>query len=153
MGTGATNTANLQALAALGVTARVVTPGTIGVPLDGELRRRLNTTHQLVVRDVTVGPARECHCRRCGYTWKTKIATGNPVPLRCPNCRSAEWGRWRIFKCAWCGHEFETANLDARPARIFPVCPCCKLANWETGRPRGKTGWLDRLLAALAGTA
>jgi predicted Ser/Thr protein kinase/predicted Zn-ribbon and HTH transcriptional regulator len=154
MGAGAPNTANLQALAALGVTARVVTPGTIGVPLDGELRRRLNTTHQLVVRDVTVGPARECHCRRCGYTWKTKIATGNPVPLRCPNCRSAEWGRWRIFKCAWCGHEFESSDVETRRTeRLFSTCPCCGLANWDTGRPPGRTGWLDRLLAALAGTA
>ncbi|HKO25282.1 MAG TPA: protein kinase, partial [Chloroflexota bacterium] len=151
---GAQMAAHLQALAALQVQARVVTPATVPVLLDGELRRRLATTHQLVVRDVTVGQARLCHCRRCGYAWKTTKAPGEPVPLRCPNCRSPEWGRWRIFKCAWCGHEFDTADVHTRrPERLFPSCPCCGLANWESGRPPARTSWLDRLLAALAGTA
>ena len=151
---GAQLAAHLQALAALQVQVRVVTPATVPVLLDGELRRRLATTHQLVVRDVTVGQARLCHCRRCGYAWKTVKAPGEPVPLRCPSCRSPEWGRWRIFKCAWCGHEFDTADVHTRrPERLFPYCPCCGLANWESGRPPGRTNWLDRLLAALAGTA
>ena len=145
---------NLAALGQLGVKARVVTPSIMPVLLDGELRRRLDTTHQLVVRDVLVGPARTCRCRRCGYSWKTTKGVGDPVPLRCPNCRSAEWGRWRIFKCAWCGHEFESADVETRRTeRLFSSCPCCGLANWDTGRPPGRTGWLDRLLAALAGTA
>jgi hypothetical protein len=151
---GAQMAAHLQALAALQVQARVVTPATVPVLLDGELRRRLATTHQLVVRDVTVGQARLCQCRRCAYAWKTTKAPGEPVPLRCPNCRSPEWGRWRIFKCAWCGHEFDTADVHTRrPERLFPFCPCCGLSNWESGRPPGRTSWLDRLLAALAGTA
>jgi predicted Zn-ribbon and HTH transcriptional regulator len=150
---GAQMAAHLQALAALQVQARVVTPATVPVLLDGELRRRLATTHQLVVRDVTVGQARLCHCRRCGYSWKTTKAPGEPVPLRCPSCRSPEWGRWRIFKCAWCGHEFDTADVHTRPEQLFPTCPCCSLANWKTGRPPSRTSWLDRLLAALAGTA
>src|SRR5205807_1906979 len=115
---GARTAANLQALAALQVKARVVTPATVPVLLDGELRRRLATTHQLVVRDVTVGQARLCHCRRCGYAWKTVKAPGEPVPLRCPSCRSPEWGRWRIFKCAWCGHEFDTADVHTRRAAL-----------------------------------
>src|SRR3954447_10523504 len=62
---GAQLAAHLQALAALQVQVRVVTPATVPVLLDGELRRRLASTHQLVVRDVTVGQARLCHCRRC----------------------------------------------------------------------------------------
>ena len=156
---GAHTAVNLQALTALQVKARVVTPATMPVLLDGELRRRLATTHQLVVRDVTVGQARQCHCRRCGYVWKTMKAPGEPVPLRCPSpsCRSPEWGRWRIFKCAWCGHEFDTADVHTRrPERLVPSCPCCGLANWESGRPPGRTSWLDwldRMLALLAGTA
>ncbi len=146
--------ANVQALSALGLRARVVSPGVVPVLLDADLRRRLDTTHQLLVRDVTVGPARICHCRRCSYTWKTTKAVGDPVPMRCPNCRSTDWGRWRIFKCAWCGHEFDTGDVDTRrPERLFPTCPCCGLANWETGRASSRTGWLDRLLAALVGTA
>lgn len=144
----------VQALAALGVKARVVMPGAVPVLLSADLRRRLDTTHQLVVRDVIVGPARTCRCRRCGHVWQTLKAAGEPVPLRCPSCRSLEWGRWRIFKCAWCGHEFDSADVTTkRTDRLYPACPCCGLVNWETGRPPARTGWLDRLLAALAGTA
>ena len=151
---GVQTASNLRALSMAGINARVVTPGMVPVRLDPELRRRLDTTHQLVVRDVIVGPARLCRCKRCGYAWKTTKAAGEPVPLRCPNCRSAEWGRWRIFKCAWCGHEWDTADVDTRRTdRLFPACPCCGLTNWETGRLPGRSGWLDRLLAALAGTA
>jgi len=151
-GLGIPMAAHARGLAPLGVRARVVTPRAIPVLLPGELRRRLDTTHQLVVRDTTVGATRACHCRRCGYDWRTTKAVGAPVPLRCPNCRSVEWGRWRIFKCAWCGHEFATDNVTAaRARRLFPTCPCCGLANWETGRP-ARTGLLDRLLAAIVGT-
>jgi len=146
--------AGLPRLAALGVVARVVTPHTVPVLLDATLRRQLDTTHQLLVRDVVVGPAQVCRCRRCGYTWKTNKRPGDPVPLRCPNCRSLEWGRWRIFECAWCGHEWDTGNINTRRAeQLFPMCPCCGLTNWQTGRPAGRTGLLDRIIAALAGTA
>ncbi len=145
--------ANSAALTALGARARVVTPRTIPVLPDGELRRRLNTTRQLVVRDAIIGADRICRCRRCGYKWQTTKGVGDPVPLRCPNCRSTEWGRWRILKCAWCGNEFDTPDVQGRPDRLFPTCPCCGLPNWETGRPAARTGWLDRILAAIAGTA
>jgi len=145
--------ANSAALGALGARARVVTPHTIPELIDGQLRQRLNTTRQLVVRDAIIGANRICRCRRCNYTWQTTKGVGDPVPLRCPNCRSTEWGRWRILKCAWCGHEFETSDVQSRPDRLFPTCPCCGLPNWETGRPSARTGWLDRILAAIAGTA
>jgi len=145
--------ANSTALGALGARARVVTPSIIPVLPDGDLRRRLNTTRQLVVRDAIIGADRICRCRRCGYKWQTTKSVGDPVPLRCPNCRSTEWGRWRILKCAWCGHEFETPDVQSRPDRLFPTCPCCGLPNWETGRPAARTGWLDRILAAIAGAS
>ncbi len=146
--------AGLQQLVGLGVAARVVTPRTVPVLLDTTLRRQLDTTHQLLVRDVVVGPAQVCRCRRCGYTWKTNKRPGDAVPLRCPDCRSPEWGRWRIFKCAWCGHEWDSGNISTKRAdTLFPMCPCCGLSNWQTGRPSAPTGWLDRIIAALAGTA
>jgi len=147
-------TAGLQRLSVLGAVARVVTPRTVPVLLDTTLRQQLDTTHQLLVRDVVVGPAQVCRCRRCGYTWKTNKRPGDAVPLRCPDCRSPEWGRWRIFECAWCGHEWDTENVSTRRAdALFPTCPCCGLPNWQTGRPVARTGLLDRILAALAGTA
>lgn len=140
-------------LANLGVVARVVTPSLVPVLLNQELRQRLNTMRQLTVRDVTVGVDRTCRCRRCNYVWKTSKTTGEAVPRRCPNCRSTDWGRWRIFKCAWCGHEFDTADITTQAVEsIFPTCPCCGLPNWETGRPPDRSGWIDRLIAAITST-
>ena len=151
---GANPADGLRQLAQLGVVARVVTPRAVPVLLDQNLRRQLDTTHQLLVRDVVVGPAQVCRCRRCGYTWKTNKRPGDAVPLRCPDCRSLEWGRWRIFECAWCGHEWDTGDIHTRRAdQLFPTCPCCGLPNWQTGRPAARTGWLDRIIATLAGTA
>jgi len=151
---GANPVDGLRQLAQLGVVARVVTPRAVPVLLDPNLRRQLDTTHQLLVRDVVVGPAQVCRCRRCGYTWKTNKRPGDAVPLRCPDCRSLEWGRWRIFECAWCGHEWDTGDIHTRRAdQLFPTCPCCGLSNWQTGRPAARTGWLDRIIATLAGTA
>ncbi len=137
----------------MGIVARVVTPSLVPVLLDQELRQRLNTTRQITVRDITIGLDRTCRCRRCNYVWKTNKTTGEAAPRRCPNCRSTDWGRWRIFKCAWCGHEFETADITTQAVEsLFPTCPCCRLPNWETGRPTDRGGWIDRLISAITST-
>lgn len=34
---------------------------------------------------------RTCRCRRCGWTWKSRV----PIPGRCPKCNSPYWNRDR----------------------------------------------------------
>ncbi len=123
----------VQQLTRLGVDARAAQPTMDIVDISKDLRHELQRSHQLVIWDATVGDSRVCHCHRCGHNWRTKKAAGEKVPRYCPNCGSTAWSKRRLFKCAWCSHEFETPDLTEDPLVLFPHCPSCGLGNWLTG--------------------
>jgi hypothetical protein len=129
----------VQQLARLGVDVRTAQPSTDIVDIGDALRDQLHNTHQLVIWDATVGDSRTCHCHRCGHVWRTKKQVGERVPRFCPQCGSQEWSKRRLFKCGWCGHEFETPDLERAPEVIFPRCPSCGLSNWLVGSSKGLT--------------
>ncbi len=140
----------LKRLKDLGVEARQVAPATESVNLDPALKQELLIHHQIVIWDVRVGAGKTCYCRRCGHRWVTNKKVGDFVPQLCNNCKSNDWSKRRLCKCAWCGHEFEVNDFDANPERLRPVCECCGLRDWLVGRPAG-WGGLMRSFRALLG--
>ncbi|HWE61809.1 MAG TPA: protein kinase [Chloroflexota bacterium] len=128
----------LKRLRDMGTDARGVMPATESVRLSPALQRALLTNHQIEIWDTTVGPARSCRCWRCGHRWLTRNPVGSAVPERCPNCRSQDWSRRRLCKCAWCGHEFEVRAEQQSPDIKHPFCECCGLRGWLHGR---RDGW------------
>jgi serine/threonine protein kinase len=134
--------AEVQQLTRLGVDARTAAPVTDLVDIQDDLRQELHNSHQLVIWDATVGNSRTCRCHRCGHIWRTKKQVGEKVPRFCPQCGSPEWSKRRLFKCAWCSHEFETADLARLPEVIYPTCPSCGLSDWLRGPGRGSRGLL-----------
>jgi len=117
--------------------------------LSQELYNELVREGQLRVRLDRVARGSRTVCRKCQHPWWAP--TTGRTPRRCPACGSEDWLTFRLFKCARCGHEFETNSLRGWPYLLYSACPACGARNWNRAAERSPLRWIMRRLSARRG--